>query len=143
LVLSVYSPRAFARAECPRFEDAGNPIERRMRVLVHNMPRLLRDIVEGAIVGQPDMELVAGEVPMPAPRSDSPDVAVVGTRDPGNTAEPLALLMEWPRSRVLMVATSGLETVLYDLRAHRTALGPMSPLTLVQAIRRAAADERE
>jgi hypothetical protein len=71
---------------------------------------------------------------------NEPDVAVVGTAEPEDLARPAELLARWPGSRVVMVAISGSDAVMYALRPQKTRLGEMSPPRLVEAIRLAFAD---
>lgn len=100
-----------------------------MRVLVIDMPEILRGIIEDAIASEPDLQLLGAK-----PRVD-PEVVIVGTPKSGDSDAAEAALARWPRSRVLMVATSGRHTVMYTLRPFRTELGELSPADLVAAIR--------
>ena len=104
-----------------------------MRVLVIDMPEILRGIIEDAIASEPDMQLVRPRWRMAA--GGEPDVVIVGTPRAEDVDGAEAMLARWPRSRVLMVATSGRHTVMYELRPSRTELGELSPADLVAAVR--------
>jgi DNA-binding NarL/FixJ family response regulator len=109
------------------------------RVLVRDVPQLVRDVLEHAIATQPDMELLReyastfGPSPMGVP-----DVVVVGTQDPDDDRVVSTLLSGWPRSQVLMITIDGHHAALYELHPRRTRLGEVSPLELLDAIRSTA-----
>ena len=111
-----------------------------MKVLVLDMPRLMREIVEGTISKQLDMDLVTPGQSTMRVEPVEPDIAVVGTREPGDAARPNALLRQWPRSHVVMLALSGRDAALYSLRPHKTPLGEVSPTRLIEIMRSAFAD---
>jgi DNA-binding NarL/FixJ family response regulator len=115
----------------------------KIRVLIHDAPTMLRDILELAISNQPDMEVILEPVrPEHAP-DDQPEVVVVDASDwdPGEGAR--ALLCRWPSSRALMIAAHGQKVLKYELQPRGVDLGEMSPDQLVQAIRSAARPERK
>jgi DNA-binding NarL/FixJ family response regulator len=118
----------------------------KIRVLIHDAPTMLRDILEQAISNQPDMEVILEPVsPEHAPddQQASPDVVVVDVSDsdPGKGAR--ALLFRWPSSHALMIAAHGHKVLKYELQPRGVDLGEMSPDQLVQAIRSAARPERK
>jgi hypothetical protein len=108
-----------------------------MRVLVGEMPEIMRRIVTDAVSGEADMELVFNETPRPAPSSSPvmPDVVVVGAMEPAGAGVAEAMLGRWPKSRILMIATDGRRAVMYELRPHKRELGELSPGDLVETIR--------
>jgi hypothetical protein len=115
-----------------------------IRVLLRDMPQILRDILENAISSQPDMALIDDPGDLPRPPGEVqrgpdlvPDAVIVGTTEFQHAQNASALLSRWPRSRILMIATSGHQAVLYELRPHTTELGELSPSDLVHAIRSA------
>jgi hypothetical protein len=111
-----------------------------MRVLIENMPRMLQEIIEQAITGQPDMEVV--DPPVSAAVSEhleDPDVVIIGAAEADDASVPSAVLVRWPRSRVVTIATQRPVAVLYWLRQHQTPLGEISTARLVETIRLAAA----
>jgi len=118
----------------------------KIRVLIHDAPTMLRDILEQAISNQPDMEVILEPVPpehAPDEQQASPDVVVVDVSDsdPGEGA--WALLFRWPSSHALMIAARGQKVLKYELQPRGVDLGEMSPDQLVQAIRSAARPERK
>jgi hypothetical protein len=101
---------------------------------------MLRDILEGTIAQQRDMELVRDVRPLVArPPEAEPDVVIIGTTTPLDSVRPSVALRQWPRSHILMMPTTGGEAVMYELQPHQTPLGEMSPVRLVEAIRAAYA----
>jgi len=110
----------------------------RARVALVDLPRLLREIVERAVAGQPDMEIAelrAGGDLSDALRAARADVVVSGADH--DYDELRDLLDRRPRLKVLTVADDGREATLYELRPARTQLGEVSPETIVEAIRSA------
>ena len=116
-----------------------------IRVLIRDIPKMLRDILEQEISGEPDMEVMS-EPPVPprapADTNVSPDVFVVGTSDGEPCERARAVLVRWPRSRVLMITARGDRAVIYELVPQGCDLGELSPSQLVQAIRSAGRSER-
>jgi DNA-binding NarL/FixJ family response regulator len=111
----------------------------RARVVLLELPRLLQEIVERAVGGQPDMEIVA-DLPtartLPAALAEArADVVISGAGH--DSAELSDLLEERSRLKVLAVSNDGRDAVLYELRPVRTPLGELSPRTIVEAIRSA------
>src|SRR6476660_986613 len=100
-----------------------------MRILVIDMPEIMRRIIEDTIASEPDLQLLEAR-----PHAEA-DVVIVGTPKSEEPDAAEAVLAQWPRSRVLMVAASGRHTVMYELRPFRTELGELSPADLVAAIR--------
>ena len=111
-------------------------MEPRQIVLV-DLPRMTREIIEQAVGGEPDMVIVDGHADhdsLPnAVAGSEPDFVISG-RD-YEFAEVCAVLDERPRLRVLVVVEDGREATLYELRPTRTPLGEVSPRTIVEAIR--------
>ncbi len=106
---------------------------------------MLREILEQAIAGEPDMEVIPEPVVAP-PTEDqlrSPDVVVVGISgiEPAEGAR--ALLARWPRSHVLIITARGHRVLRYELLPRSVDLGEMSPAQLAREIRAAARPERK
>jgi len=98
---------------------------------------MLREIIERAVAGQPDMEIVDdlppdGIAPEALRRAGADVVISAGDHDPTAVN---GLLAELPRLKVLVVSADGRETSLHELRPTRTPLGEVSPQTIVDAIR--------
>ena len=107
-----------------------------MRILIRDLPTMLRQIVEDAISQESDMDL-ADDHPAAAP----PDVAIVGTRSTADTVVPLSLLDRWPRSRVVMLTIDGADAAMFEFRPHITHLGDLSRAKLVDVIRAGTAGD--
>ena len=115
--------------------DAAEPI----RVVLAEMPPLLRDIVYDTLRAAPDV-VVVGEIGpggalRPTLKQTAPDVVIVGTSEPGNFSLPRQILIDEPLARVLMLAIGGRSAVMYELQPHQTSLAVVSPETLIEAIR--------
>lgn len=114
------------------------------RVLLQEIPAMLRAIIDEGIASQPDIELLP-EIPRGSTadgwRRAEPDVVVVATThiDDVSVAD---WLNRWPRVRLLVIEISGRETVLYELLPRATSLGALSPDQLVAAVRQARTDGR-
>jgi DNA-binding NarL/FixJ family response regulator len=118
----------------------------KIRVLIHDTPTMLRNILEQAISNQPDMEVILEPVspePPPDEQRVSPDVVVVDVSDSDPREGARALLHRWPSSHAVMIAANGHRILLYELQPRGVDLGEMSPDQLVQAIRSAARPERK
>jgi chemotaxis response regulator CheB len=114
----------------------------RLRIIVVDMPRLVRDLIERAIVAQPDMTLLAVlESPrqmVQAARAMRPDFVVIGLKARALPTECRQLMAEHPTLRLLGIEAVAGEAHLYELRPHREALGEVSPGDVVSVIRGAA-----
>lgn len=117
----------------------------RTRVVLAELPGLLRDIVKGAVAAQPDMEIVAEVADCAAlaqvAEHSHPDVAVVG-RVFSTTSEADGELLRRCASgglALLSVTDDGRNAFSLQLRPELVALGHegagVSPQILVDAIR--------
>ena len=115
---------------------------RRVRVLLAGMPRMLADIVSAVVVSQTDFELVgdvAGTTGLARAASEAAaDILVLGGRL--QRREALRLLCRSPRMKIVTIDPDGHGGVLYELRLDRSVLDDISPIALVAAIRRGAAN---
>lgn len=110
-----------------------------MRVLLRELPLMLRDMLAQSLANQPHVELI-DEPPVPPPdphATTAPDMVIVGTDDPDANGSS-AVLHRWPRSRVLLISTSGQRGSLVELHPRRTSLGEMSLSDLLGVVARAA-----
>jgi DNA-binding NarL/FixJ family response regulator len=110
-----------------------------IRVLIRDAPTMLRDILEQAIVGEPDMEVVAesSRPPGASGAQVTPDVVVIDISDGDAVATGRAVLAEWPRSRVVTIRGRGQHVSMFELVLQGRDLGELSPGQLVEAIRAA------
>ena len=107
---------------------------KRVRLLLREVPLMLRSIIVDALFNQPDVELLDGDVSRPPLAADDVDVVLVGATDPHDFEKASSLLAEWPKSRILFVASSGRDAVMYELYPRKLALGDVSPRGLVKLI---------
>jgi hypothetical protein len=100
----------------------------------------LREIVRGALGPEPDLDLVGeheGGVDVRAVVEEGDaDFVIVGS---GAVSEESVRALVGParRVRALEVHSDGSESVLYELRPHRVALGEISTDTLLRTVRAA------
>jgi DNA-binding NarL/FixJ family response regulator len=114
----------------------------RIRVLLGNMPRMLRELVGAAVTEAPDISLVgdvdAGdEIAASLDRTDA-DVLIVSVPDERARASFEPLLYRNPRLTLLTIGANGRSVALHELRPHTVTLGDVSPTELVAAIRESA-----
>jgi chemotaxis response regulator CheB len=121
----------------------GNDRVAPIRILLVALPRLMRDIVEAQLLGEPDMAVVgvacttdelAREI-----HDSAPDFVLMGAAR-GRSLEPL--FEERPAMRVLAIEPRNADADLYELRPHRVHLGQVSAREIVTAIRAAAGSPR-
>ena len=110
-----------------------------IRIVVADLPRLLRDILRASLTAEPDM-LVVGEaesfdeLERLMPRV-SADVVILGTTCPELPPSHYRLFALDPRVRIIAITGNGEEASIYELRPHRVVLGQGSPQELRKAIR--------
>lgn len=103
------------------------------------MPQMLRDIIEGALKSEPDMELLDsgdGAQLAAAVRRDAADVAIIADRQ--GAGSPAQLLVDNPHLKVFVIADDGRRAHLVALRC--TTLVEVSVQGLIDAIRATAAN---
>ena len=110
------------------------------RIVLIDMPRILREIVKDVLATDADM-MVVGEYAESVRLRDavsrtSADFVITDDRVSGFD-EVGTLLRERPHVRVLAIGENGRDTVLYELRPQKVRLGAVSPENLLEAIRAA------
>jgi DNA-binding NarL/FixJ family response regulator len=115
-----------------------------MRIVLVDMPPLLRGIVRETLAREPDLDIVSEhdadvDVPAAVKRADA-DFVIVGS-DASAEAAVSSLVAADRGVRALELRSDGKESVLYELRPHRVLLGEISPETLLRTIRAAPAWE--
>lgn len=113
-----------------------------IKVLVRDVPPLIRDLLSHAFASAPDIELVEHRGPLHACDTLAPDVVVMTAADEAALVAVEEVLSQMSRPRVLVIRLHDHETVLYEWRLHGSELGDLSPLEIVAAIR-AAVTQRE
>jgi DNA-binding NarL/FixJ family response regulator len=124
---------------------AGDGLLQRIQIVLVDMPRMLRDMIEEAVAAQPDMRVVE-TVPersalLEATRRTRPEFVIFGIDDDEDDFPPgcLEVLEEQPRTRILGIQAAAGLAYLYELRPERTRIGEVAPEDVVAAIRSAAA----
>jgi hypothetical protein len=109
-----------------------------IRILCGEMPRMLRQIVEDAVMSQSDMKLVdsgEGHDFAMAIKREHADVVIVSKRAVDDPMSYLQFLLENPRLKVLVIKREGREAQLLEFR--QIPVAEVSPQGLVDAIRAA------
>jgi hypothetical protein len=109
------------------------------------MPSLLRGILEHAIRGESDCELLKltqRELLLRSETMEPPDVVILGlTAAEDETIVP-ALFARWPGAQVMTVLSAGDDAAVYELPRKRS-LGQMSPQEVLATLRDAVHRSRE
>lgn len=110
-----------------------------IRVLLAQMPAILRDILRRAIAEQADMT-VAGEIAdldqLPGiGDAAAPDVVIVGLDEKELPPPCLRLLEARPGLKILVVAAGGREAVLHQSSGAATSVAEVSAEGILRAIR--------
>ena len=108
-----------------------------IRVLIRDAPTMLREILEQAISGESDMEVVSESARHPGASDAVPDVVVIDVGDGDPAARGRAVLDRWPRSRVVTIRGRGQHVSMFELVLQGRELGDLSPGQLVETIRAA------
>src|SRR5262245_17025903 len=106
-----------------------------VRVLLLQLPQILREIFECEIERTTGLELVHDGRPVPVKDRGGPDVVILGTPSTGDRDLPMSVLSRWRRARVIVVTPTEGEAALSELRLHTTELGRVSPAEIVRSIR--------
>jgi DNA-binding NarL/FixJ family response regulator len=114
-----------------------------MRVLLLEVPRLLRELLEHAIDQDAGCELITvSEVTATAGDQMSPDAVVLGLTAAEDATLVPALFARWPRAQILTVMQRGGAVALHELSRHCRVLGEVSPSEMVRTLRDAAQRNR-
>ena len=112
----------------------------RIRVLLANMPRMLRDVFKLLIVEQSDMEVVGesdnGIELLLATGQTRPDIIILGVEGSELPGIGSHLLNEFPHIKLLGVTSDAQHLSLYELRPYNGLIGDVSPQGLLEAIRK-------
>ena len=116
---------------------------KRIRVLLGDMPRLLRELIDGAIAATADIAVVGTVVGAVAAHEQvasslertRADVLIIGMPDDADSEQIARLLYAQPRLRLVTIGDAGRSTALHELRPIRIPLGDVAPEALLDAIR--------
>lgn len=117
-----------------------------IRVLLLEMPQLLRGILEHAVHQHGDCELLGdtrGVFQLLSDRTVLPDVVILGLTASRDATLVPALFARWPLVQVMTVMPAGDDAVIYQLKPHRRAIGQMPPAEIIDALREAVRQSRE
>jgi hypothetical protein len=107
-----------------------------IRIALLQMKPRLRDILTDAVVHEQDMELVPYGFALAAgPTPADPVVLVREVPDPLDAEVPGQLLGACPRARVLLIADSGEQAAVYELRPMCRVLPNLSIGQVLDAVR--------
>ena len=111
---------------------------RRIRILLADMPRMLLDMITDIVALHKEM-MIAGEAQdmadiRAAVKKTRADVVILNEPATGPSQNYQELLYSRPHLGVLSITSDGRQFFLHKLRPVRTALGEVSPDSLVQAI---------
>ena len=95
---------------------------------------MLQSIIVEALSQRDDVALVVSDPVDAGVTGSDVDVVLAAAPDPQNPNGLLDLLWRWPKSRVVVVGSSGRDAVLYELAPRKLPLGELSPATLVEAV---------
>jgi DNA-binding NarL/FixJ family response regulator len=114
-----------------------------LRILVFDLPPLLRDLVQRALAGNEDItSVVAGASELERVVAETnPDVVIVPLDADGLRAESRRFLEERARVRVLGIGLRDGRAALYELQPRRSELGDVAPDELADTVRAAVARE--
>ena len=105
-----------------------------IRVALIDMPRMLNQLVERAIAGNPRVELVANVRQPGALRPDAAPQFVVAGGDGIGDADIVRLLDDLPAARVLVIRDDGRSAYLFARALDGLPLGQLSPRHLIALI---------
>jgi hypothetical protein len=117
-----------------------------VRVLLLELPQLLRGILEHAVWQRRDCELLTDTSPFipKLPRADvAPDIVILGLTAAQDATLVPGLFARWPRAFVMTVLEADGEASLYELRPSRRPMGQMSPDEIVEELGDAVRRRRE
>jgi DNA-binding NarL/FixJ family response regulator len=108
-----------------------------VRVLLLELPQLLRDILEHALQAHGGCELLGDTrraFAMAFEPATAPDVVILGLTAAEDFSIVPALFARWPQAQVMTVTQAGNDAAVYELRPRRRSLGQMSPHEIVAAL---------
>jgi DNA-binding NarL/FixJ family response regulator len=117
-----------------------------IRVVVVDLPLMLRQIISQIINAEPDLDIVGELEDMRLVAARQPHVVIVGLGISGPVLEAQVpdvvrrLLDDLPRSKVLELSQDGRTGYMYELRPQKASVGELSPARLTTVIRKAVWD---
>jgi hypothetical protein len=111
-----------------------------VRVLLLEVPPLLRGVLEHAVQVQSGWELLKDARRSAARLIDQqvpPDIIILGLTAAEDTTLVAALFARWPTAHVMTVMQGGRDAAVYELRLRRQEIGEPSPDEIVATLREA------
>jgi DNA-binding NarL/FixJ family response regulator len=108
-----------------------------VRVLLLEMPPLLRGILEDAIHMHGDCELLKDStdaLAMALHPTAAPDIVILGMTAAEDATLVPGLFARWPQACVMTVMRAGDDATVYELRPSHGSLGEMSPEEIVDTL---------
>lgn len=110
-----------------------------LRIVVGELPRLMREIIVQTLSTQADIEVVKEVRDLSTIRESvpdlRPDVVILGCAESEVADIGSDLLKSDPRMRLLALTAEGRNAFLYQLNPQKVALGELSPKRLLEAVR--------
>jgi hypothetical protein len=125
--------------------ENGGPVDEPVRILLLEVPQMLRDILAHAIQRQHGCELLT-DAPHGFHRQEpavSPDVVILGLQAEDDATLVPAVFARWPTTQVMTVMQAGGGAAMYELRRHRRSLEHLSLAELVGALRDTVRQRRD
>jgi DNA-binding NarL/FixJ family response regulator len=117
-----------------------------IRIVLAEMPKVLRSIVSRALDREHDMSVIAENVPperlQSFARESRADVVVVRGYEALASSDYRSLLFACPHVKIVAISSSGHDATLSELRIARSTLMDVSPGSLVEVIREAVREPR-
>lgn len=109
-----------------------------IRVLLLEIPKLLRDILEQTIRHDDDYELIVDRrsaTAMLAGQAVLPDAVILGLTAAEDATLVPTLLARWPTTQVVTVAQTGGDTLIYELRPSCRMMNNVTPAEILAVLR--------
>lgn len=116
------------------------------RVLLLQLPKLLREILERAIQDAQDCELICeqhGALDWLDERAIHPDIVILGLNAAADATLVSTLFARWPLVPVMTVGLSGRNAVVHELIPCQQVCGEVSPAEILAALLAAVRRKRE
>jgi DNA-binding NarL/FixJ family response regulator len=117
-----------------------------VRVLLLELPQLLRGILEHAVHHRRDCVLLkesARPFTIALEPATPPDIVILGLTAAQDATLVPALFARWPQAHVMTVTEAGDDAAMYELRPSCRPMGQMSPDAIVEALRDAVQRRRD
>lgn len=109
-----------------------------LRVLLLEIPQLLRGILEHALQLDGECELTRDSrrgIDVLTEHLEPPDIVILGLTAAEDATLVPAILTQWPHARVMTVTQTGDNATLYQLRPEHRPLGELSAAGIVRTLR--------